>query len=222
MNGPLLKYLDDRCGAAGAEFALLALVFAMVLLGIIDFNRALWEYNEIEKSCRVGVRYAVVHNMVATGMYTWDGAAGGILAPGDAVPASGAGAIDPSTANCTCSNISGDPPVCGSVTCDNWGPPNQAAFDDILREMEAVYSGLNAPETVISVKYENIGLGIAGNPIGSDVSPLTTVTVQGPTMDFSTPLIDGIAGPIQFNCSASLTGEDFQTCPDGVSQLPCP
>jgi len=179
------KLVRDRRGAAGVEFATLALVFAMILLGIIDFNRALWEFNQVEKSCRVGVRFAVVHDMVAPGMFNWNGVASAGLDPGDPISLTD---FTPSTANCSCSNISGDPPVCGTISCDNWGPADQDAFDDILREMESVYSRLNTPDTVINIKYEHIGLGFAGNPVGPDVWPLTTVTVQGPDMAFATPL----------------------------------
>lgn len=42
------------------------------------------------------------------------------------------------------------------------------------------------------------------------------------------PRVEAIVGSgaadrtLNERCSASLTGEDFQTCPDGVSSLPCP
>ncbi len=51
MARGLIGFVRERRGAAGAEFALIIVVFAGLLLGIIDFGRALWEYNNAIKAC---------------------------------------------------------------------------------------------------------------------------------------------------------------------------
>jgi hypothetical protein len=64
-------------------------------------------------------------------------------------------------------------------------------------------------------------MGLAGNPYGPDVWPLTTVSIDGLQFEFSTPLIGAVV-PFTFpKCSASLTGEDFRTCSNGSLQPPC-
>ena len=58
MVQQFIDFFRERRGAAGAEFALLIVVFAGLLLGIIDFGRALYEYNQAQKACQVGARSA--------------------------------------------------------------------------------------------------------------------------------------------------------------------
>src|SRR5262245_29478999 len=42
------------------EFALVTLIFFILLFGIIEFGRALWTWNTIVQATRAGARYAVV------------------------------------------------------------------------------------------------------------------------------------------------------------------
>jgi Flp pilus assembly protein TadG len=210
MARGLIRVIRDRRGAAGAEFALIIVVFAGLLLGIIDFGRALWEYNEAEKACQVGARFAVVNNMVATDLYAWDGVADGGLVAGQPIPVAA---------------ISPNPVTCDDSACSGWGY-DAAAYDAIYDAMAAHYPRLGSSSSpnataVVEVTYEHIGRGFASNPLGPDVWPLATVSIRGVLFEFSTPLIGNIV-PFEFpKCSASLIGEDYQTCSDGVSQPPC-
>ena len=210
MAPRLIRFLRGRRGAAGAEFALLAVVFAGILLGIIDFGRALWEYNEAQKACQVGARFAVVNNMVASDLYAWDGVADGGLVAGQSIPVA---AISPNST------------TCDDNGCSAWGY-NSAAYDAIYNAMAAQFPRLGSasnpnPQAIVEVTYEHIGKGFAGNLFGADVWPLTTVSIRGLQFEFATPLISAVL-PFEFpKCSASLIGEDYQTCSDGVSQPPC-
>jgi Flp pilus assembly protein TadG len=47
-------------GQTLVEFALVVLIFLMVLFGILEFSRALWTYNTIVQATRAGARFAVV------------------------------------------------------------------------------------------------------------------------------------------------------------------
>jgi len=51
---------DQEKGQTLVEFALVAMIFLVVLFGIIEFSRALWTYNTIVQATRAGARFAVV------------------------------------------------------------------------------------------------------------------------------------------------------------------
>ena len=47
-------------GQTLVEFALVALIFFVILFGLIEFARALWTWNTIAQATRAGARFAVV------------------------------------------------------------------------------------------------------------------------------------------------------------------
>lgn len=48
-------------GQALVEFSLVSLVFFMLIFGMIDVGRAVWNYNTLAQATREGTRYAIVH-----------------------------------------------------------------------------------------------------------------------------------------------------------------
>lgn len=44
-----------------AEFAVVALIFFMLIFGIIEFSRFLWVHNALTDAARRGARYAIIH-----------------------------------------------------------------------------------------------------------------------------------------------------------------
>jgi len=55
------RRLENRQrGQTLVEFALVVLIFLVVLFGILEFSRALWTYNTIVQATRAGARFAVV------------------------------------------------------------------------------------------------------------------------------------------------------------------
>ena len=56
----ILKFLNDRSGAAVIEFALLASIFVTLSFAIIDFGRMMWLNNTVEHVATEGARYAAV------------------------------------------------------------------------------------------------------------------------------------------------------------------
>ena len=204
MSERIRQFWREQRAAAGAEFALLSLVFAGIVLGIIDFNAIMFEHNRVEKACRVGVRYAVMNDMVAPGIANWDNQAAGCTS-GDPVPPDA---------------ISPNPVVCDNTSCSAYGY-DANAYQAIVNEMGSVYSRvLTDPAVHIEVKYENIGMGFCGNPLGTDIVPLTTVSLSGPTHEFITPLV-GALTTIEFKCESTLTGEDFNTCENSTGAPWC-
>ena len=210
MPARFLHFLKDRRGATGTEFALVALVFFGAIIGITDFSRALWVYNEAVKACQVGVRFAIANDMIPANLATWSGVI-------DASPPYNPGASIPESEFPA-------PFVCDGTNCTSPGGFDPGydlvAYDAIVDRMTGYFNSLATdPNAVVTVTYEHIGLGFAGNPLGPDVWPLVTVDLSGMTFNFFTPLMN--LASIEFpHCRASLTGEDYTTCPGGGA-LPC-
>lgn len=191
----LPPYLRDEQGTTAVEFAVVAFVFLAAVLGIVDFGRALWEWNRAAKATQIGVRYAVVSDLAALNLRGLDG---GALAPvGSPVPVA---AVAP------------NPTVCSRAGC---GPdadsPNASlldagAFARIVAKMRTYHRGLRAENVV--VEYRHVGLGLAGNPDGPDIDPLVTVRLRDMRFDFlglSFLRLPPIAMP---DFRATLSGED--------------
>jgi Flp pilus assembly pilin Flp len=203
------RFLIEKCGAAGAEFAILAVVFAGILIAIFDFGIGMYQWNQIEKACQEGARFAVVNDIVAEDMVNYSGIDNGIVA-GQPIPLS----AFPNPIVCTCLNVdtTGGAPFCkGGVSCSQ-GAADSAAADQIAAMMASFYPSLgNGNGGDIVITYNHIGMGFAGNPFGPDVWPQTTVEVQDLDLDFATPLVGPLFGSPKLSCSSTLTGEDFQT-----------
>ena len=82
MVGRHLLYREE--GISSVEFAIVCSVFFLFVLGIIDFSRALWEWNSAAKATHMGVRFAVVNDPV-TDRTNYDGLANG-YGNGQAIP----------------------------------------------------------------------------------------------------------------------------------------
>ncbi|MCP3729532.1 pilus assembly protein [Sphingomonas sp. MG17] len=166
---------SDRSGAGAAEFALILPLLLVFLLGTIDVARFLWECNRAEKATQMGARYAVVADLVDSGLASYSFATSGGLLQGQAVPqASFPGVSCVSTAvtgsaatavSCTCAG------TCGwTVTAD------VAAFNRIVARMRYFFPRLTAAN--VEIRYEYSGLGYAGDPNGADVAPLVVVRLR--------------------------------------------
>jgi len=59
--------MKTQHGAALVEFALIALIFFMILFGLFEFARALFTYNTLVEATRRGARVAAVCPISATG-----------------------------------------------------------------------------------------------------------------------------------------------------------
>ncbi|WP_271077120.1 TadE/TadG family type IV pilus assembly protein [Aurantiacibacter sp. MUD61] len=190
--------LDDRAGSA-AEFALVLPAFLALLLGSIDVGRYMWNVGQLEKATMMGARYAVVTDMIPSDLYSYSYAIDGGIPQGEVVPLASFPGI-----SCTSDG--------GAVACacpDGACPfPNsnidQTAFNRIVARMNMVYGGIS-PDNV-RVDYAWSGLGYAGDPNGSDVDPIVTVSLEN--MPFR-PLIFASLRDTQLpGTSHSLTMED--------------
>jgi len=57
-----LKYKKNERGTTIAEFAMVALLFFTIVIGIIEFGRLLYTHNALTDATRAGARYAALHH----------------------------------------------------------------------------------------------------------------------------------------------------------------
>ena len=59
------KLRRNEAGSTMAEFAVVATLFFMVLIGIIEFSRLFYTHNALTDAARRGARYAVLHTQAS-------------------------------------------------------------------------------------------------------------------------------------------------------------
>jgi len=186
----------DRSGASAAEFAMVLPLLILLLFGIIDGGRFLWENNKAEKATQVGARVAVVTDVLDDGLadftYVGEVVGGATLTQGDLIPASGLDQVTCNNSGCTC----GTRPPCGTF--------QTAAFDLIVQRMRFMKPDIDAND--VTVTYRGSGLGFAGDPNGMDVAPLVTVELTG--VQFSPLVLFGAASFPLPAFRTTLTAED--------------
>src|SRR3546814_5718143 len=68
----LTRLARSSSGATAAEFAMVLPLLLIFLLGIIDVGRLMWTWNRAEKATQMGVRFAVVADMVPGNLDAYD------------------------------------------------------------------------------------------------------------------------------------------------------
>jgi len=189
------RLVRDQRGAGAAEFALVLPLLLLFLLGILDAGRFMWDYNQAEKATQMGARYAVVTEMVPSGLETFSFSISDNILAGNSVPAANFTSAVCNTSSCTCTGGG----VCGSIGYD------AAAFDAIVARMRLMYPPIT--DSNVIVEYRNIGLGYAGDPNGPDVAPLVTVRLTGLNFQPLSTMIFG-TGVTMPDFRAALTLED--------------
>jgi Flp pilus assembly protein TadG len=200
----LMRLTREERAATAAEFALVLPLLLIFLFGILDVGRFMWEYNEAEKATQMGARYAVVTDPVLKTLNSYSFAQTGEVSAGSAVPTSyftsSACTTTTTSANASCTCVSTAGAFCSGAAT------NTTAFGNIVTRISAIYP-LAQPKNV-EVDYKNVSLGFAGDPNGSDVSPLVTVKLKNLTFQPLTTLLFGASFDMP-DISASLTGEDL-------------
>lgn len=156
----------DTRGASATEFALVLPLLMLLLFGMIDAGRFMWEYNSAEKATQMGVRYAVATGLVPSGLNGYSFAVSDGIPQGTIVPSANFDKAICNASTCTCTGS-----MCGSIGYDG------AAFTSIVDRMQAMYAPITPAN--VQVEYRNVGIGFSGNPTGPDVSALVTVRLAG-------------------------------------------
>jgi Flp pilus assembly pilin Flp len=202
MMGAVNRFIRDERGGPAAEFAMVLPILIIFLLGTIDVGRLMWDWNQAEKATQMGVRYAVATDIVPSDLETYSFSISGPVLQGEPVPET----LFPGI---IC-DAPGGTPVCNCVTggnCNNayLATVDATAFNNIVDRINDFKLDVAAENVV--VKYGYSGLGFAGDPNGSDVAPLVTISLQN--LDFQ-PLLTQIFGTTITlpDFSATLTLED--------------
>jgi hypothetical protein len=189
----------DRSGASAAEFALVLPLLVVMLFGIIDGGRYLWEVNKAEKATQVGARVAIVTDVLDDGLwgedYVGQTIGGTTLTQGDIIPAAALGTLTCDESGCACSG------TCPAVTAPS---DYDTRFNRIVQRMQFMKPDIDASD--VTVTYRGAGLGFAGDPNGMEIAPLVTVELNG--VQFR-PLVAFAAVPISLpTFRTTLTSED--------------
>jgi len=203
------RLLKCSSGASAAEFGLVLPLFLLLLFGVIDAGRFMWESNEAEKATQVGARIAVVTDVLSSGLrdedYAGKTVSGVTLKSGDLIPAAALGSVMCTSTGCTCE----------SGTCpSSLGTFNTTVFNNVLvTRMKQMYPSITAANVV--VRYTGSGLGIAEASAGGgggggteqmEISPLVTVTLTG--VQFRPLTIFALKAVTMPDFSTTLTAED--------------
>lgn len=186
--------LNDRAAMA-AEFAFVLPLMLILIFGVIDGGRFIWEYNRAEKATQMGARMAAVIDPVAGGISTTDFTGVGGLVAGDPIPSSAMPDITCDDSHCACSGCPAGLP----------GTYNATAFTDVVNRMKDYFPAIAG--TNVEVIYRGSGLGYAGDPTGPDISPIVTVRLK--SLQF-TPITSFMLTTISMpSFNTSLTAEDM-------------
>jgi Flp pilus assembly protein TadG len=201
------RLVRDCRASSAAEFALVLPLLLILLFGIIDGGRFMWEYNRATKATQVGVREAAVTDVVPQGLlgidYVGQTVDGVTLTQGDVIPAGALGTLSCSETVCTCT----------AGTCPAAGTINSTSFNRIVARMQTMMPQINKAN--VRVEYSGSGLGFAGDPDTSrpEISPMVTVRLSAlpePTALKFVPITSLLFA--QFTMSgfaSSMPGEDL-------------
>jgi hypothetical protein len=196
-----LRLTRSTCGASAAEFALVLPLFLILLFGVVDGGRFLYEYNEAEKATQVGARVAIVTNVLSPELneenYAGQTTPGGVkINTGDRIPYDALGTIKCTSTACSCETAP-CPSGLGTVDSDT--------FNDVLvARMKQIYPAIEAEN--VEVRYSGSGFGFAGSSEDLEISPLVTVTLTGLEFRPITALLFASIDMPTF--STTLTAED--------------
>lgn len=93
-------------GQSTVEFALVIIIFTYMLFGLLDFGKAVYDYNTLANAAREGARYAIVRCQYSVGSSYWTTATVTTAARAEIQAIASAVTVTPSpvdgsTANCS-------------------------------------------------------------------------------------------------------------------------
>lgn len=167
----------------------------LFLLGIIDVGRMMWTWNRAEKATQMGARFAVVTDVAASGLTSYDFYTSAGIPRGDPVPEEEFGGATCISTGCTCKT---------GATCPDLGLLS-TGFTNTVARMQAIMPEIQADNVVIEYGYS--GLGYSGDPYGPDVNPLVTVSLVNLTFRPSLTYVLGVSVTLP-SFAATLSMED--------------
>lgn len=195
----VFPFLRNTRAASAAEFVLVLPLALLLLFGIIDVGNYAWTLNEYEKATQMGTRFAVVNNMVSTGLrdqsYVGNPNCGTpLLRAGDRICREALGTLECSSTGCQCVG-----------NCPSNPGFDSAAFTGLVERMQVFQPDITAGS--VRITYQGSGLGFAGDPNKPEIAPLVTVRIVNATYNPISLSPFGAAVPLP-DFSYSLTLED--------------
>jgi Flp pilus assembly protein TadG len=197
-----LAFWRDQSGAVAVEFGLMSVVFITMLVGLMEFGTAYWQWNQAAKALQLGVRLAAVSNPVSSDLPGFTGLSS-TVEEGDPMPyfkrtCSGA--------TVTCTGGTYDAAAMRTIV---YGRGNTSCPTTAQRypPMCQIFPRIT-PQNVI-VEYTQTGLGFAGRPGG----PLPSITIRLTGLDFNFVVLDSLIGLTAIpmtGLSASSPAEDLR------------
>lgn len=184
--------LVEDSGATAIEFALSIGIFLLAVFAAIDLSVFSYGVNRQQAATYAAARYAITSPPIAGGLGQIDvtGIAAGFPVPGERVPdftCTGTGEI--------------------SFTCTP-GPTLSAPAGALLGRIRAIMPEVDASN--VTVTYSHVGLGLVGNPVGTNTDPLVSVEISGVEVR---PIVLSAFGPAKISLpptKVSLMAEDLQ------------
>lgn len=200
------KLAPDTAGVVLVEAMISIPIVIMVLVVMVEFGMAVFQWNQSVKALQVGARLAAVSSPIVTDAdYLTLEADYGTLPEGDPVPntvrsvSCGAGAGACNTANFDRLYFGSDG-VCGAPGSSVPG------ICDVAPSLSA---------DVIKITYSRAGLGYVGRPFG----PVTTITLELNNASFNFLLLGNLIPGLNSlgipSNPVSITSEDVSTCGAG-------
>jgi len=206
--------MHDERGSNSVELAFVIPALILLTFGIIDFGRAVFDWNAVEKATQIGARETVIRDPVALPIKDYFACNVPTSADVGLLCADPAGGIrsecDFGTVVCTSSGCTRNGAAIASTNVD------QATFNAIVAAMQSALPGLTTQN--VTLTYKSSKLGFIGKPNG----PVAEVTaaVSGVPFDFlGLDLLGSLSSVYGGNwtvptLSTTLTSEDLNnnTC----------
>jgi hypothetical protein len=193
---------QDAKGSAAVDFGLVGGMFIVMLIALLEFGTAFWQWNQASKALQLGVRLATVSDPISSDLKTMTGLSATVF-EGDPMP----------DFQRVCSGAS---QACSGGTYDAaalrtlvYGRGNTSCPTTVQRfpAMCQIFPRIT-PQNVI-VEYKQTGLGFAGRPGG----PLPSITVRLTGLDFDFVVLNSLFGLPRIPMSslaATATAEDLR------------
>ena len=200
------QFCQDERGVTLVEALLVTPIVLLVLVAMVEFGTAVYQWNQATKAVQIGARLAAVSSPI-----TGDAAYAGLVADHSGIPEGDPTPSSPASVSCGA----------GAVACDATrlarlldGGDGSCQPSGTLSMMGMCDFAPFITSDNVRVTYYRSGLGYVGRPFG----PVSTITVELRQLSFDFLLADDlIPGLSSFMIPAqpvSITSEDVNNCRD--------
>jgi Flp pilus assembly protein TadG len=203
---------QDQNGGVLVEVTIMLTVVLLVIIGVVDFLFAFYQWNAATKAVEIGARIAAVSDPVAVGLDRLSAVMTPALNPGDPMPYFSV-TCDGSTTTCICTGACTGVSGYSAAAMNNvvFGRGNSSCLtpNSALRiGMCNIFNRIRVANVVIT--YTQTGLGYAGSPHG----PVPTITVSLQNLPFQFFFLGRLTGFNKVEIPAmttTITGEDLSS-----------